>query len=138
MAHNNDSNSSVWIIFFGGAVAFVFVAWQISMALGVDFSAGGSLLSGLILGAIMIGVGWWQERDSSGVFTVRGMLPLALATVWMSAGPAMQQWGAIGPMFANMTEDTRPLEWWANAYTRWAVALVILGGGYWLVFRERY
>ncbi|HGM4353836.1 TPA: hypothetical protein ACKPJR_006358 [Pseudomonas aeruginosa] len=139
MSNRNDDGQFFMLLVLLGMGAVAFVIWKFSTALGIDMKAGSTLLMGMVAGIALIGFGWWQETSYSGICSVRGMLPLALWIIWLSMGPAMQQWGAIGPMFAGMTDETRPVEWWANGYTRFGVSLLILGGGYWLVFRqERY
>lgn len=139
MTSRDDSGQALMVALLLGGGLVAFLIWKFSEALGIDMKAGSTLFMGLVAALVLLGIGWWQQSSYSGICSVRGMLPLALWVVWLSAGPALQQWGSIGPMFAGMTDETRPVEWWANGYTRWGVGLLILFGGYWLVFRqERY
>lgn len=139
MASRDDSGQAFLVVVVLCVGLLGLGIWKFSNALGIDMSAGISLFVGFITAVTLLGVGWWQQSSYGGFLSVRGVLPLAIWFVWLGMGPALQQWGAIGPMFAGMTDETRPVEWWANGYTRWGVSLLILGGGYWLFFRqERY
>lgn len=111
--------------------------WKFSDAVGLDFAAGGKLLFGLMFACVLLALGWWQEYVSShGFLSLRAMIPAALAVVWLGLWPALQQWGSIGPMFAGMTDETRPVEWWASGWFRWPVLAVILVPGYYIVYRQ--
>lgn len=118
-----------------GAFLVGMMVWTFSEALGLDFAAGGKLLMSILFAIVLLGLGWWQENQYSGILTIKGVSPAAIAIVWIGLWPALQQWGSVGPMFRGMTE--LPVEWWAGGWVRWLVLLAILGGGYWLVFRER-
>lgn len=133
---NNAEATSALAVVMVVALVISGGIWSFSEKIGVTFSAGLSLLGWVVAACALLGLGWWQQTNHTGILSVRAVAPAALAFVWWGFGPAMQQWGAIGPMFPGMTEDTRPVEWWAGAWTRWLVLLAILGGGYYLLFRD--
>ncbi|MNN79925.1 hypothetical protein D3C81_1966100 [compost metagenome] len=111
------------------------MVWKFSEALGLDFAAGGKLLMSILFAIVLLGLGWWQQTLYTGILTVKGISPAAIAIVWLGLWPALQQWGSVGPMFHGMTEQE--VEWWANGFTRWGVLLAILLGGYYYVFSDR-
>ena len=136
MSNRQNDAAPLALIVIGILVLVVGMGvWTLSEAIGLSFAAGGKLLLGLLFAFVVLCAGFWQENDPSGIVTVKGVLPAALAIAWVGLWPALEQWAAIGPMFYGMTEQ--PIEWWAGGLVRWLVLLAILGGGYYLVFRER-
>lgn len=135
---NNRRNDSGELVLVGIAIVVIVVGlliWKFSKAVGLDFSAAGKLLLGLIMGIAILGAGWWQENNYGEILTVKNVLPASLAVVWLGFWPALQQWGSVGLFFQGVGQ--LEVEWWANWVTRWGVLLIIVLGGYSYVYSTR-
>jgi hypothetical protein len=71
-----------------GLIGYV-VAKAFSDQIGIDISAGGRLLFGIVLSVGIVGYATWNEL-TDGLTGFRGLLPIALSTLWSSLWPAMQ------------------------------------------------
>ena len=105
-----------------------------SDSIGVDSTTGGRLLFSIALCVGLIGLGGWGQLTDSW-FGVRGMLPLALSTLWGGLWPAMTYWGMKPLYLPGMPIENAEVEWWANSWMHWGGLAVIFFGGYYLVYR---
>jgi hypothetical protein len=117
-----------------GLIGYV-VAKAFSDQIGVDTSAGGWLLFGIVLSVGLIGYATWNEL-TNGLIGFRGLLPIALSTLWSSLWPAARFWGAKPFYFPGLPIEQQDVTWWAGAGMQWGGVAVILIGGYWLAYQS--
>lgn len=118
----------------GFALVLYVVTQAFSDMIGVDWTTGGRLLFSIVLGLSLIGLGVWGELTDSW-FGVRGMLPIALTTLWGGLWPAMAYWGMKPLYLPGMPIDNADVEWWASSTMHWGGMAIIFFGGYFLVYR---
>lgn len=104
-------------------------------SLGVDVKAALTLVVGLILTVVLLGLGLWSQASGTWPLTVANVFPLALSTFVMSFSPALNQLGCIGPI--DMCFDIR---WWGRTSIHYGVSFAILLIGYGTLYlrRDRY
>jgi hypothetical protein len=134
-----NDNRSVIPQFFAFAVALALIGYVLAKSfsdlIGVDISAGGRLLFGIVLGLGLIAYATWNEL-TDGLIGFRGLLPIALSTLWSSLWPAMQFWGAKPLYFSGLPIEMQDVAWWASAWMQWGGVAVLLIGGYALAYRS--
>jgi hypothetical protein len=132
----NENRSAIpQFLVFALGLAWIgyLLAKAFSDQIGVDISAGGRLLFGIVLSLGLIAYATWNEL-SDGLIGYRGLLPIALSTLWGSLWPAMQFWGAKPFYFPGLPIEQHDVAWWASAWMQWGGGAVILIGGYSLAY----
>jgi len=136
---NDRAEGQFMLAVIGGAVLLIVaMVWKFSEALGLDMATGGRVISGLVAAAGVLAIAWWN--NGFGLFNVKAIWPVSLGLIWMAFWPAMNVWGAVGPAWASNAGIDIELVWWAAWYTKGAVLVLIVGGGWWLnsILGERY
>jgi len=134
-----NANRSAIPQFFAFAVGLAFIGYVLAQSfsdlIGVDISAGGRLLFGIALTVGLLAYAAWNEL-ADGLIGFRGLLPIALSTLWSSFWPAAQYWGAKPFYFSGLPIERQDVAWWASAWMQWGGVAVILIGGYYLSYRS--
>ncbi|KOP59577.1 hypothetical protein OX90_10805 [Pseudomonas coronafaciens pv. porri] len=102
----------------------------------LSWSANFFFVFGVAFAFVILGGGLWCElqMDNVGV-TMRGMIPLAVASAWGGLWPAMAEWGAIGPSYIGGEQQ---VAWWAAELTRYIGLFFIIVGGYIWMYCRRF
>ena len=118
-------------------VAAAFTHGVLQLLPEVSFAAHAWMMLGVLIAVGILGTGLWCETqpDGIGMITAIGVLPLAVGAIWGGLWPAMTEWGAIGLAFPG---HTPPVAWWASSAVKWVGRAVILGGGYYWLYRKNF
>lgn len=101
----------------------------ISSSIGVDFTAGVTLIFSIVLSVGIIFCAMWNSL-TGGLFGYRALLPLALSTLWSGLWPSMNFWGAKSLYLPGMSANNLEVEWWASGYMQWGGSAVLIIFGY--------